>query len=99
MKNTIITNLTSLKRSLDQIEELIGDGCEFSLHFGVHKNNDTVKYDFNNSQWLADFTRKMENCLWDNHESGLSDTIDGAINIAYHNIKNGKKLNPYLIIC
>lgn len=99
MKNTIITNLTSLKRSLDQIEELISDGWEFFLNFGDHTYNDVVKYDFKNSQWLADFTRKMENGLWDNHEVGLGDTIDEAINIAYHNIKNAKKLNPYLLCC
>jgi len=90
-------NNTISQKSLDQINELINDGWEFSLHFGDHKYNDTIKYDFNNSQWLADFTRKLKNGLWDNHEVGLSDTIDGAIDIAYHNIKISKRLNSWFI--
>lgn len=41
--------------------------------------------------WESDFTRKLPNGLWDNHEVGHGDTPDIAIENAYANIKNGIK--------
>ena len=73
----------------NQVNELIKNGWEFSLHYGDHK----TYCDIQEPSWEADFTRKMDNGLWNNHESGYDNSPDGAIRKAYNNIKNGVKLN------
>jgi hypothetical protein len=73
--------------STDQIKELINQGWEFSLHYGDHTMFSSKRID-----WESDFTRQMEDGLWDNHESGYGSTPDESINNAYNNIKNGKRL-------
>lgn len=46
--------------------------------------------------WEADFTRKLSNELYDNHEPGHGhghgNTPNDAVHNAYQNIKFGKKL-------
>jgi hypothetical protein len=81
-------SLISLESEL-KIKELIGQGWEFMLHFGNHSifKNDEI------DTWETDFTIKLENGLWDNHESGYGKTPDESISNAYNNIKNGKRLN------
>jgi hypothetical protein len=74
--------------STNQINELLKDGWEFMLHYGDHK----TFCDIQEACWEADFTRLINNGLWDNHESGYDVDPNIAINIAYKNIKNGIRL-------
>lgn len=76
------------QNSKDQINELIGLGWEFMLCYGEYHSY----CDIEGSCWEADFTKKMINGKWDNHESGYSIIVDEAINKAYYNIKNGNRL-------
>jgi hypothetical protein len=43
-------------------------------------------------EWETDFTRKMANGRWDNHEFGCSEDLNESIDIAYDNVKTGKRL-------
>jgi len=72
----------------NQVNELLEQDWEFTLHFGDHETYCDIK----KPSWEADFTRKKENGLWDNHECGYDNTPDGAIRKAYNNIKNGVRL-------
>lgn len=72
----------------NQVNELIKQGWEFALHYGNHE----TYCDIREPSWEADFTRKKENGLWDNHECGYDHSPDGAIKMAYNNIKNGVRL-------
>lgn len=73
----------------NQVNELINNGWEFTLHYGDHKTYCKIQ----EPSWEADFTRKKDNGLWDNHECGYDNSPDGAIRKAYNNIKNGVRLN------
>jgi hypothetical protein len=73
----------------NQVNELIEKGWQFSLNYGDHK----TYCDIQEPCWEADFTRRKENGLWDNHECGYSHSPDSAIRMAYNNIKNGVRLN------
>lgn len=86
MKNNNIPLLNMVNTT--KINELIKEGWEFSLHFGNHSK----WCDISGNSWEADFTKKMENGLWDNHESGYGVTPDNAVNLAYDNIKEGNRL-------
>ncbi len=77
------------QNSQNQINELIGLGWEFMLHYGKHDTYCKIK----TNSWEADFTKRKDDGLWDNHESGYSLMVDEAINIAYNNIKNEVRLN------
>ena len=72
------------------IKELISQGWDFMLHYGHHELESKI---IKGLSWEADFTRKMENGLWDNHECGYALSPNDAVNMAYNNIKTGKKLN------
>jgi hypothetical protein len=76
------------ERSVQQINELIKDNWEFSLHFGDHQFDCDLKL----PSWEADFTKRLETGKWDNHKCGYSYVPDEAINSAYMNIKNGVRL-------
>ena len=70
----------------DLVEEFIKDGWEFDLLWTDWKKE-------GNFRWEADFTRRLDNGLWDNHEEGISkDDPNIAIKNAYNNIKTGKRL-------
>lgn len=71
-----------------QVNELINQGWEFTLHYGYHKTYCDIK----EPSWEADFTRKKDDGLWDNHECGYGNSPDCAIRKAYNNIKNGVRL-------
>ena len=73
---------------IQKVEELISDGWEFYLNYGDH----TFECGFETINWEADFTRKLETGGYDNHESGYGDTAGLAINQAYQNIKQEKRL-------
>jgi hypothetical protein len=73
----------------NQVNELIKQGWEFTLHFG---DNRTWCDIIEQPCWEADFTRKKDNGLWDNHESGYGNSPDLAIEKAYNNIINGVRL-------
>jgi hypothetical protein len=72
-----------------QVMELIKEGWEFSLHFGDHSSY----CDLDLPCWEADFTIKLANGKWDNHECGYSYTPGEAINQSYMNIKNGNRFH------
>ena len=72
----------------NQIKEMIKDGWEFYLHFGDHSEYSTI----DQPSWEADFTRKLDNGKWDNHQCGYADSPDSAINDAYLIVKNGFRL-------
>jgi hypothetical protein len=78
------------KESSSKVKELTDAGWQFMLHY-----SDEYSYecDIEGSYWCADFTRKLPNRLYDNHKSGYSLDPNKAIEIAYHNIKNGIR-NP-----
>ena len=46
-------------------------------------------------KYIEDWNKgdKIENGLWDNHECGYALSPNDAVNMAYNNIKTGKKLN------
>jgi hypothetical protein len=73
----------------NQVTELIKQGWEFTLHYG---DNSAWCKDMQQPCWEANFTRKKDNGLWDNHESGYCSSPDSAIEIAYNNIKKGVRL-------
>lgn len=73
----------------NQVNELIKQGWEFTLHYGEHETYCDIK----EPSWEANFTRRKENGFWDNHKCGYDYTPDGAIRMAYNNIKNGVRLN------
>lgn len=81
------TNLISLISS-KQVNELISDGWEFTLHYGDHSTYCDIK----EPSWECDFTRKGDDGLWDNHECGYGHSPESAIEKAYQNIKNGVRL-------
>jgi hypothetical protein len=64
------------------VNELISEGWSFFLNV---ENNDELL-------WEADFTRKLDSGLYDNHRSGYSKDPNVAINDAYINIKKGNRL-------
>ena len=72
----------------NQVNELIKQGWEFTLHHGDHK----TYCDIQEPCWEADFTRKKDDGLWDNHECGYGNSPDLAIENAFNNIKNGVRL-------
>jgi hypothetical protein len=71
-----------------QINELIQLGWDFFLHYGDHE----TYCEIDGYSWEADFTKRKDDKLWDNHESGYGLTASDAITNAYNNIKNGKRL-------
>ena len=71
-----------------KVQELLDDGWEFTLHYGDHSTYCNIKV----PSWEADFTRRLRSGLWDNHKDGYALTVDGAIDDAYYNIKNGIRL-------
>lgn len=75
--------------SMSKILELISEGWEMLIHWGDH----TSWTDVPSPSWEVDFTRRKENGLYDNHESGYSNNINEAISVAYNNIRNGIRLN------
>jgi len=72
----------------NQVNELIKQGWEFTLHYGDHK----TYCDIQEPSWEADFTKRKNNGLWDNHECGYGNSPDDAIRKAHNNIKNGVRL-------
>jgi len=70
------------EEAANKINELIQKGWEFSLHHG-----EDICGKVKGITWEADFTKKKENGLWDNHESGYhKDNPSIAIIEAYDNI-------------
>ena len=74
------------EKSTDMINELIKDGWHFTLTWCDILSKE------NEMKWEADFTKRMTNGLWDNHKDGESLDVNKAIEIAYNNIKTGKRL-------
>ena len=72
-----------------KINELIGNGWEFTLHYGDHMTYCEIE----EPSWEADFTKKKVNGKWDNHKCGYGTLPDDAVNKAYDNIKNGLRLS------
>ena len=70
------------KEQAEKIQELTQSGWECSMVYG---HNDRL-------EWETDFTRKMANGRWDNHEFGCSEDLNESIDIAYDNVKTGKRL-------
>jgi len=81
-------NLLLGETAVNQINELIEQGWEFFLHYGDHKTYCNIE----TNSWEADFTRRLDNGLWDNHKSGYGESADIAVNIAYKHIKKGNRL-------
>lgn len=71
------------------INSLIDDGWDFFLNYGDCIGDGS---ELEGHIWECDFTRMMEDGLWDNHKPGYSYDVNEAIKIAYHNIRNGIKL-------
>jgi len=70
------------------VAELIAEGWDFDLcfdRFSVYRLSKKI-------EWECDFTRRKKNGLYDNHEPGIADTASKAIEIAYKNIRAGKRL-------
>lgn len=72
----------------NKVNELIKDGWEFMLHYGDHASY----CDIQEPCWEADFTRRKDNGLWDNHKCGYDNSPDLAVEKAYNNVKNGVRL-------
>lgn len=70
------------KEQAEKIQELIQSGWECSM---VYECNGSLL-------WETDFTRKLVDGRWDNHECGYSEDLNESIDIAYNNIKTGKRL-------
>jgi hypothetical protein len=86
--DTLLVSIEEKNAVLDRAMELIEQGWEFFLHYGDH----STYSDIQEPCWEADFTRKLKNGKWDNHEDGYGLTPDIAIEKAYNNIKNGVRL-------
>jgi len=87
-KSKKINKLELGETACDQVNLLIDNGWEFSLHYGDHEDSSNIK----GFSWEAYFTKRKSNRLWDNHEPGYDISPDGAIDKAYNNIKNGIRL-------
>jgi hypothetical protein len=73
--------------AMDCITELINKGWQFMLTYEQRTTGIGPR------GYEADFTRKLKNGLWDNHELGHSLNDPGeAVCCAYRNIKEGKRL-------
>jgi hypothetical protein len=83
-----VNKLNLSEHSNKLINELLGEGWEMMMHYGIHSSFCHIK----EPCWEVDFTRKLDNGLWDNHEDGYSLDVNEAVQIAYDNIRGGKKL-------
>lgn len=78
------------EKSNKLIEELIQEGWEFSIAW---TQSCSEFQGVAEKVWDADFTRKKSDGLWDNHQSGISESDPNlAIQRAYENIKKGRLL-------